>query len=292
VAAEVPEVKDALLAGSVALGGTEGIERQASEAAFSLEAEAAVVSPGSPLGAVPDRDGLLIYKVQSGDTLSHIAADFDVSLNTLLWANPGIRSGSIRPGQEILVLPVSGVLHLIEEGETLSSVALRYGVSSDDVLRENIKLSGAILPVGEKIVIPGGTRKSYAALTYAGSSLPNLNHYFKPPTTGWNWGQLHARNAVDIANACGTPIYTAQEGLVVKVFQSGWNGGYGKYIDIEHPNGTGTRYAHLNEVQVATGDYVTQGTKVGFMGNTGNVHGATGCHLHYEVRGAQNPLAK
>ncbi len=119
----------------------------------------------------------------------------------------------------------------------------------------------------------------------------NSANYFIMPTTGWNWGQLHEYNAVDIANNCGTPIYAAAEGLVIESVSNGWNEGYGNYIKIEHPNRTITVYGHLSKNIASSGKYVFQGDLIAYMGNTGNTHGPTGCHLHFEVRGAKNPLA-
>jgi murein DD-endopeptidase MepM/ murein hydrolase activator NlpD len=113
-----------------------------------------------------------------------------------------------------------------------------------------------------------------------------------PPTIGWNWGQLHAFNAVDIANRCGTPVYAAKEGIIVEVKNDGnWNNGYGDFITIEHPNNIQTLYAHLERVESQIGQYIKEKELVGYMGNTGNAHGPTGCHLHFEVHGAENPLA-
>ncbi|MFN7088408.1 MAG: M23 family metallopeptidase, partial [Candidatus Paceibacteria bacterium] len=61
--------------------------------------------------------------------------------------------------------------------------------------------------------------------------------FFRAPTTGWNWGRLHRVNAVDIANACGTPVFAAASGFVVDARASGWTGGYGNLIRILHDNG-------------------------------------------------------
>jgi murein DD-endopeptidase MepM/ murein hydrolase activator NlpD len=109
------------------------------------------------------------------------------------------------------------------------------------------------------------------------------------PAEGFNWGRLHDRNAVDIANTCGTEIHAAAEGLVIDATADSWNFGYGRYLIIEHPNGTKTRYAHLEKLIASIGDYVAQGEVIGAMGQTGE---ATGCHLHFEVDGAQNPFAR
>jgi len=73
--------------------------------------------------------------------------------------------------------------------------------------------------------------------------------------------------------------------------RSGWNGGYGLFVLLEHPFGDGvkTRYAHMDSVSVDIGDYVKQGDEIGIMGDSGD---ATGCHVHFEVYGAENPFAK
>jgi len=245
-------------------------------------------NPGSSLSNVlPTRDGLMIYKVQSGDNLSKVAANFGVSLNTLFWANPELgKRGILRVGQELVILPVSGVLHEVKEGETLSSIAATYGVSVNKLIKQHQKVVA-----GSTIIIPGAKPQNTSVAYRPTSNLPNLRNYFAVPTIGWNWGRLHQNNAVDIANACGTAVYAAAEGLVAEV-SHGWNSGYGNAVVIEHPNGVSTRYAHLREVAVDDGQYVVQGDVVGYMGNTGNTHGPTGCHLHFEVHGAQNPFAK
>lgn len=116
-----------------------------------------------------------------------------------------------------------------------------------------------------------------------------VSSYFVKPVQGWSPGVLHDRNAVDIANACDTPVYAAADGLVLDAARSGWNGGYGSYAYLEHPNGTRTRYAHLSELGVSIGEYLKKGSQVGRVGRTGE---ATGCHLHFEVEGAANPFAR
>lgn len=117
--------------------------------------------------------------------------------------------------------------------------------------------------------------------------------YFAPPTIGWNWGKLHHYNAVDIANRCGTPIYASAEGFIIEEDSTGnWNDGYGNYIKIEHPNNTQTLYAHLEKSAVSISQHVKAKDFIGYIGNTGNTDGPTGCHLHFEVHGAKNPFAR
>ncbi len=260
---------------------------------FIIIDSSSVLNPNNPLSNVlPTRDGLLIYKVQKGDNVSKIAANFGISVNTIVWANPHLQVSLIVPGQEIVILPVTGVLHQVQSGETLDSIASQYSVDIKRILDYNPGIAQNFA-AGSTIIIPdaGKPIPSQRLLTSV-SQLPSFPGYFAIPTTGWNWGRLHNYNAVDIANACGTSIYASAEGLVIEVANSGWNDGYGNYVLIEHPNGTKTRYAHNLSNAVSIGDYILKGELVAYIGNTGNTHGPTGCHLHFEVMGAKNPFAK
>jgi murein DD-endopeptidase MepM/ murein hydrolase activator NlpD len=96
---------------------------------------------------------------------------------------------------------------------------------------------------------------------------------------------MHA--GLDFKGPAGTPILAAADG---KVTSAGWQGGYGKCIEITHANGLVTRYAHLSGLAVAVGQEVKRGVQIGRMGSTGR---STGSHLHFEVRingSAINPL--
>lgn len=245
---------------------------------------------------IPIRNGLKRYKVQKGDTLSSIAAQFTISLETLRYANQNIQR-SLHVGEELLVLPVSGALYEALPGDSVESLALKFGVSEDMLRKYNPDLESIIAAGSGLLVLPGvKPQKTFLSFTSRTAGLPDLKNYFALPAQGWNWGELHEVNAVDIANKCGTDVYAAQEGLVIpdEVLgdgREGWNNGYGIFVLVEHPNGTKTRYAHLDKALVRVGDYVEQGNKVGIMGNTGNTHGPTGCHLHFEVYGAKNPFA-
>jgi murein DD-endopeptidase MepM/ murein hydrolase activator NlpD len=104
---------------------------------------------------------------------------------------------------------------------------------------------------------------------------------------GWRWGRMH--KGIDVANAEGTPIMAARNGKVT--FADWHDGGYGYLVEITHPDGTITRYAHNSRLMVREGQYVQQGEVVSLMGSTGR---STGPHLHFELRppgqGAVNPL--
>jgi murein DD-endopeptidase MepM/ murein hydrolase activator NlpD len=98
--------------------------------------------------------------------------------------------------------------------------------------------------------------------------------YRSDPFTGG--GAMHA--GLDFKGPVGTPILAAAKGTVVL---AGFNGGYGKTIEIRHANGLVTRYAHLSGLNVRRGQMVERGVQIGRMGSTGR---STGSHLHFEVR--------
>ena len=99
--------------------------------------------------------------------------------------------------------------------------------------------------------------------------------------------KARAHKGVDIAAPKGTSVFTAAEGQVARTGHDA--GGYGNFIEVRHPNGMTTLYGHLSRIDVASGDSLTPGQRIGLVGSTGY---STGPHLHFEVRrnGAQlNP---
>ncbi len=105
---------------------------------------------------------------------------------------------------------------------------------------------------------------------------------------GWRWGRMH--RGIDIGAPTGTPVVAAASGVVQF---SGWNsGGYGNMVEIRHPDGSMTRYAHHSRNLVSSGQQVEQGQQIAQVGSTGY---STGPHLHFEVhlpaQGTVNPMA-
>jgi len=265
------------------------IEDYKSEISFD---NSSLIDNTGPLGNVIfEKNGIKRYKVQSQETLYDITEKFGISLNTILWANPTIKK-SIKTGQELIILPVSGILYRVKEGDMIEKIVENHNLDMALFKKYNPDYQNLISQTNQILILPNVKPQAGSELAEFSNRLPDLKNYFIMPTVGWNWGQLHDQNAVDIANRCGTPIYAAAEGLITEdVHNDLWNEGYGNYLVIEHPNGTKTLYSHTAKNLKTIGDYVKQKEEIAFMGNSGNTHGPSGCHLHFEVHGAKNPFA-
>jgi murein DD-endopeptidase MepM/ murein hydrolase activator NlpD len=91
-------------------------------------------------------------------------------------------------------------------------------------------------------------------------------------------GRPAMHTGLDFRAATGDPVRATANG---KVVSSGWSGGYGRLVEIDHGNGLSTRYGHLSDINVKVGDFVRIGQVIGTVGSTGR---STGPHLHYETR--------
>lgn len=233
-----------------------------------------------------------VYTVREGDSLSQISEMFGVTTNTIMWANDISKATSIQPGDTLVILPIVGVRHVVKSGDTISTIAKKYEGDVDEILSYNQLASASELSVGDTLIIPGGAMHAapvrVAAATPASVSGRASAAGFSHPAPGSVKTQgIHGYNAVDLAAGYGSAIRAAAAGEVIVSKSSGWNGGYGQYIVIRHPNGAQTLYAHLMRNDVGVGAYVSQGEVIGGMGSTGK---STGTHLHFEVRGASNPF--
>ncbi len=260
-----------------------------------------------------------IYVVRPGDNINDIAKMFNVSVNTILWANDMKKGDKLKTGDTLIILPVDGVKHIVKKGDTIKNIAKTYGVDTRDIYEFNGLDEKSILSIGDEIIIPGAEIKEQPKTTISAkkpnsntkpSGLTNLNRniqggvipnnfrsadnstpvpgYFIKPVNGprcrLTQGK-HNRYAIDIGCPTGTPIYASAPGRVIFA-KVGWNGAFGNLVIIAHPNGTQTFYAHQSKLAVSIGDQVSQGDIIGYVGNTGR---STGPHIHFEVRGAKNP---
>ena len=242
----------------------------------------------------PQSTAISVYIVHEGDTLSGIAEMFDVSVNTIMWAND-LKNGTIRPGTELVILPITGVRHTAAKGDTVASIAKKYKGDAEEIARANDLGVGSALAVGTVVIVPDGEISAPASVRATARTTPlrgaggtSLSGYYGWPVDGGVVTQgLHGCNGIDIGARSGTAVFAAASGSVIIARSGGYNGGYGSYVVVQHDNGTQTLYAHLNRVLTSAGARVAQGATIGAVGSTGK---STGFHLHFEVRGAANPF--
>lgn len=248
---------------------------------------------------------LRVYTVQPGDTIGGIAQRHGISINTVLWANNMTARSIIRPGQELTILPTTGILHTVTSGQTLGYIANKYDSDIDSILEFNDIAGAHLLQIGDDLVIPGGKQVTAPRPTTT-TRLATVKSVFTPevapagvsgeigklvwPTDQSLINQYYKWNhpGLDINGRLTNNIYAVDDGTVI---YSGWNsGGYGYMILIDHGNGMKSRYAHESKLFVEAGDQVIKGQTIGKIGSTGR---STGPHIHFElyVNGSRvNPL--
>jgi len=243
------------------------------------------------------------YIVELEENLWSIAQKFNVSLDTILWANNLNQNSTIQPGQKLIIPPVSGVIHYVKAGDTISDIAKKYKANSEEIIAFNGLLNEEDIFVGDILVVPNGVIPA-PVIKYAPAPtwVPIAESYFICPISlpCRITQRLHWYNAIDFSHGqCGDLVLAAAGGTVLKVkltnSTSRWAfGGAGNHITILHPNGVITMYGHLATSFVNPGDQVSQGQIIALVGGQPGTPGAgksTACHLHFGVTGARNPFS-
>ncbi|MBA3789472.1 peptidoglycan DD-metalloendopeptidase family protein [Patescibacteria group bacterium] len=137
--------------------------------------------------STPSSGSISTYTVKSGDSLSEIAQQFGVSVNTILWANDIKNVSTIKEGTRLVILPTSGIEHTVKSGETLSSIAQRFGGDAGDIAKFNGLSDKGALQTGSTIIIPGGelssgsTSKPSSSATTAKTKSSSTSSQTTPP---------------------------------------------------------------------------------------------------------------
>jgi murein DD-endopeptidase MepM/ murein hydrolase activator NlpD len=253
------------------------------------------------------RSEVLMHEVKSGETLSELSQKYDISIDTIKWANDLDSVNSLKPGQSLRILPVTGVEYKVKSGDTLASVAKKYSVDQQAVVSWpwNDIADDFKLKPGQVLIIPDGQPEDKPV---APKAKPQPQYIAQGPTSpvfeapsggGFVWptqssgiSQYFAwyHPGIDMPNSSAPPVVASDGGVVVV---AGWKDGfgYGNRVMIDHGNGYQTLYAHLSNIYVGEGQRVSRGQVLGKMGSTGR---STGIHLHFELRykgRALNPLA-
>jgi len=237
------------------------------------------------------RDEIITYTVQKGETLSIIADKFGISQDTIRWAN-NLTSDYIGVGDELKILPVTGIAHKVSKGESVYTIAQKYSTNPQQIVdfpfNDFANPETFSLVEGQMLIVPDGVKPTekptYKRQTYLVQGPVSFS------VSGFAWPAQGAltqyfswyHHAIDIAAPVGTPVIASKTGRVAAINLGVWDGGYGNNILIDHGGGVQTHYSHLSTVNVSVGDDVVGGKSViGGMGSTGR---STGSHLDFEVR--------
>ncbi|RMF22950.1 MAG: M23 family metallopeptidase [Cyanobacteria bacterium J083] len=237
---------------------------------------------------------LIIHKVKPGETVASIASQYNLFPETIIWLNPLLAAGNTpSPGREILIPPFNGIKLEVPAGITWQDLEKTYGVRAD-VLFE---LNGC--SEEPSVIFLPGINWELAQNKQKKQNYNGLNHYPLLDISkiglnyGWQDNSLF-HSGIDFLADIGSEVFAAANGTVVFAGQAE---NYGNLIVIDHPNGTQTRYAHLdNDMNVWVGKQIQAGEIIGQVGTTG-IPDIPQPHLHFEVRSnsplgwlAQDPL--
>lgn len=247
--------------------------------------------------SVKPRAGVEKHIVKSGETLASLSKTYDVSVDSIKWAS-GLKNDTIRPGDELSIPPVTGVVYTVRTGDTIYSIAKRYGTDAQEILNypfnDFADIDTFALTPGQTLVVPHGAPPQERPVTprfrsTIAAGTPGSGQFIWPTSGTITQYPIWYHMALDIANRSLPPIIAADTGTVSF---AGWtSNGYGLHVVIDHGNGFSTLYGHMSRVDVSVGQGVGRGQMIGRLGSTGR---STGPHLHFEIRkgGAlQNPLS-
>jgi len=220
------------------------------------------------------------YRVKKGDTLSGIAEQFGLTLDTVASLN---RNG----GEGVHILSVGELLKI----PSIDGIYLNVNGDLEKLCRENGFSKEVVLEANGLDKLKKGKVKLF---------FPNLQHsgidrsiaigvaFLKPVrgiiTSGYGFrhdpfsGKIHFHRGIDIAAPVGAYVHAAMDGRVIA---AGEDAVLGNYIILKHPSGYSTVYGHLSKILVRRGKVVRKSEVIGRVGKTGR---ATGPHLHFEIR--------
>ena len=262
-----------------------------------------LASPGA-LHEEPPELVAFTYRLQAGDDLAMLALLWGIDSEAIACVT---RSGEeplsgLRPGVLLMIPNARYRCHTVQADETLDQIAAAYGVTVDVLLAEPwnaLDAADQALEAGHRLLILDGLRPDLASLRSSRAltstaALPSAEPTPEQPAL-WPYGDGQfiwpvrggvisqgyraGHRAIDIAAPIGTPVYAADNGIVIS---SGYTrDGYGGRVIIDHQIDYVTLYAHLSQALVQEGDVVQKGQIIGYVGSTGN---STGPHIHFELR--------
>ena len=254
-------------------------------------------NPRTFQGKLPEHNNFEIYVVKRGDTPVRIAEKFGIASETLLGGNPKLseEAGLLQVDDEVVILPIDGVLHDVQPGDSLESVSALYNIPIEEIIAyepNNLEFPFRLY-ADTQILVPGAKREVFQwdppTLTssgsgyWAGQSQPLVvgTGSFVWPVSARHITQVYwaGHPGLDIGLVEGSGVFASDTGTVTYASFSPYC--YGNLIVVNHGNGFETFYAHLNGINVVPGQIVFKGNVIGSSGNTGC---SSGPHIHFEVR--------
>ena len=266
------------------------------------------------------KEGEVTYTVKSGDSYYSIAGEYGISMDTLMKMNPGYDPKILRVGDVLTIsnaVPyltvvnverqcyVQDVPYPVEYTDDASMYQGEYKITSPGVYgkadvtanvtyingteteREIVASVTLSQPVTEQQLRGTKERPSwYPTGSFGWPCNGIITSYFGRRNTGIRGASTY-HEAIDIANSYGTPIYASDGGTVI---YSGWMGGYGYLVKIDHGNGYVTYYGHNSSLLVSVGEHVHKGQQIARMGSTG-ISSGNHCDFRIQLNGTfLNPL--
>lgn len=237
------------------------------------------------------RDTVITYTVQKGDTISTIAKKFGIDTDTVKWVND-LTTDNLTVGDELKILPVSGMLHKVAKGDSVYTIAKKYDTEAQKIVdfpfNDFVNPETFSLVEGQILIVPDGIKPSekptFKRQVFIATGPVSISG------AGFTWPLRGAISqfaswyhmGIDITSDMGAPIIAAQNGTVASASVGTWDGGYGTNVLVDNGDGFSSLYAHLSGLNVSSGDSVVAGkTLLGWVGMTGRT---TGPHLHFEIR--------
>jgi murein DD-endopeptidase MepM/ murein hydrolase activator NlpD len=268
-------------------------------------AEAAAAPQATPAATDAPAPAFFTYTIQDGDTVAGIAAAYGLDPNYIIWNNPHVAANpdSLLVGGTLVIPSTNGLVYNVTLGDNLNSIASAYGIDVNEIINygPNRIASPDTVVEGMVLVLPGAigytpeptpdpTPEPVVAAPQpqpAPQPAPAPAPVYQP-SVGYIWpvsGNIstyfsgyHPGIDIDGYGRYGAPVVAAASGRVVL---TAWDDyGYGYHVIIQHDDGSQTLYAHLSDIWVGQGEYVSQGQAVGALGSTGY---STGTHLMFNL---------
>lgn len=267
---------------------TPGIEEKKSDVALSMMvakneynvSKQLQVNEGVTSGE-PERKGAT-YIVSNGETITQVAQKFDLHVASILDANnmSGLDTKNVKGGTE-LIIPS-------EDTSTSNDWLIAIKKAEEEKKQQEAKRQKELALKQAKLATSTQSRNLTTRSRTASANEEVFSGSIITPISSRGISQYFGRGhtGVDYMADVGTPVRSAANGKVIKI-STGWSGGYGNQILVDHGSGRVTRYAHLSNISVDVGQSVGQGEVIGYSGNTGR---STGPHLHFELIVGGSPV--